>query len=282
MRTNLHLINRTLLIVYVLVAIPLWINYLRPSAVTPGFFRTHIEQLRRHSQENAQLRTINLLMPANYKELMAFLNSPEGRDPQALSSYALYFRALAQKLPAPLSADAHAMLGFCHYHQHKTAEALSSYMTSLEINPIFLWTYFNLALIHFRDGNYEQSVALVERMMSMNPELSLRVITSSKIYTDILRDQSGFDLAGEVKKTYADALRIAVISQYRLKNFPQVVETARYAIQSGFGPPEVFNNYASLATGSEQDRRQAEALFKEADVQKGNIYTGQDISARFF
>ena len=283
MRTYLKFINPALLVVYLLLAFPLWSGYLRPSTSScGGALRSYIENLRHQSHAKAQIQTINLLMPADYHELTGFLNTPDGMDPQTLIPYAMYFQALAEVLPAPYSADAYAMQGFCYYHQNKDANALDSYAKSLEINPAFIWTYYNLALIDFEGENYEKSAELIGRMISLNPELSLRIIASSKIYSDILRDQAGTDLGGEIKKAYADALRILVISQYRLKKFPEVVGVARYAIQSGFGPADVFNFYASLAAGSDDDRQKADALLKDAAMQNADIFTGKDLSVRFF
>lgn len=146
---------------------------------------------------------MNLLMPAGYQELTAFLNASVGPEPQALFPFIAYYRTLTEVLPKPVSADAHAMLGFCYFHQGKTDEALANYTRSLEQNPVFLSTYFNLALLHVRAGNYAQASELISRMMTLTPELTLRIIASSKIYTDILRDGSGMDPSTEIKKTYA-------------------------------------------------------------------------------
>jgi|CXWL01.1.fsa_nt_gi tetratricopeptide (TPR) repeat protein len=283
MRTYLNFINSALLVVYLLAVFPLWCGYLWPSTPSSkGALKKYIENVRHQSHEKAQIRTINFLIPEDYRELMGFLNTPDGRDPLSLIPYVTYFRTLAEVLPAPYSADAYAVLGFCYSHQNKDADAFASYAKSLQINPAFIWTYYNLALINFQEENFGESVELIERMISLNPELSLRIIASSKIYSDILRDQTGIDLDVEIKKTYADALRILVISQYRLKKFPEVAGVARYAIQSGFGPVDVFNFYASLAAGSDDDRQKADEMFKDAAMQNADIFTGKDLSVRFF
>ena len=62
----------------------------------------------------------------------------------------------------------------------------------------------------------------------------------------------------------------------------EVAGAARYAIQSGFAPADVFNFYAALAAGSDGDRQKADALLKDAAMQNTDIFTGKDLSVRFF
>lgn len=277
MTISLKWVNGILGLAYLCLVVPLWGGYLNPStAPVKNPLSAFIETLRHQSLEKAQVRTINLLMPADYEDLVVFLNGPHAADPQKLSTYAAYFRALTQVLPAPYSADAYAMLGFCLYHQKKTVEARESYMKSLELNPAFLSTYYNLAVIEFQAGNYGKSAELVSNMMALNPEISLRVIASSKIYSDIIRGRSRIDPSAEIKTTFGDAMRILVISQYRLGKFSEMINAARYAVGSGFGPAEVFEYYAALALMTDDQRHQAEASVKDG------VYRGEDIAARFF
>ncbi len=283
MPISLNFINCILIFLYLLVAVPLWKGYLYPKPEIPkGFLRQQVASLRQKTLEKAKIRRMNLLMPADYKELLAFNGSPVGRDPDALMSYQLYYQDLSDVLPPPLSADAYAMLAFCYFHQHKISDALNYYEKSLAVNPAFVWTYYNLAVIHFRAGDYDKVLELSSRFIGLAPEYTFRIIASSKVYTDILGGGPGLDFSEEIKKTYSDFFRMLVISQYRLTKFSELVSTARYAIGSGFGPVEVFGFYASLASGSDDDRGKAEAFFQNAPGEEKSIYSGQDIFPRFF
>lgn len=275
----LPIANRTLLIVYLIVFLPLFVCVLSGRSFplvdrTP--WKRFVDRERERVVERSKIMTLNLYKPSNFKILYQFAERSTKADAAVLGAHILYFKELAEVLPVPLNADAYAMLGFCYFHQGKTDEALLNYARSLEGNPVFLSTYFNLALVYFRAGNYSQASELISRMMAMTPELTLRIIAASKIYTDILRDGSGLDPSVEIKKTYADAMRLLVISLYRQGRSQEVLNAAQYAVASGIGPVEFFQYYAALSMAGQDDGLKAQVQTREG------FFTAEDITARLF
>lgn len=276
MRVMIVSINGALIVVYLLVFVPLWGGYLRcDNKPQRGHLSKYFDALRRGSEEKAKIRTVNLLMPSDYAGLTAFLNGGQGRDPQALSPYADYFRSLTAILPAPFSADAYAMLGFCRFHQGDQDDALKDYARSLEINPVFLTTYHNLAVLYFRRGDYAKTSELVSRMMALDLQLTWQVIATSKIYIDILKDVR-IDPSQEIKAAYSDAMRLLVVSLYRQGRFPEAANAALYAVKSGLAPAEVFQYYAVLSVADQQQRLQADSVALDP------VFVAGDINVRLF
>ena len=283
MRLTLRHINYSILILYVLLIFPQWNHFLRPSAVVSGRkLGSYFKHVRLKSQQEAQVRLINLLMPGDYKEMIAFMQNPVGRDPQALSVYIEYYRALSQALPEPLSADAYAMQGFCYANQNDFPKAAENFQKSITINPAFLWTYFNLAYVYFQEEKYQESAQLIGRMMTINSDLSMKVLSGSKIYTDILREYPHFDFNAHLAKTYSDGMRMLIISQYRLENFADVVSASKYALAQGMAPADFFQFYAAVASSTDDDRLKADTLLLRGQKQEDNPYAGQDIHSSFF
>lgn len=282
----LTVVNRTLIIGYIVCILPLMAGFVTGHPV-PGISQTpwaHFIQTQRQSVlAKSKMTALNLFMPADFSVLYEFLRPGSKEGVRLPYSYIPYFRQVVQILPPVFAADAYAMLGFCYFHEGKIKESYESYTKSLEGNPAFLWTYYNLATIEFKARRYDRTVFLLEQMFKLNPEISARVISSSKIYTDVLRSHQGpFDFFGELKATYGDAMRLMVASLYQMKKFPELLTASQYAVVSGFEPAGVFNYYAGLAADALGDAAKAEALRKSAGQGAGDTYTGQDISVRFF
>jgi tetratricopeptide (TPR) repeat protein len=288
MNTFLNRFNIALAVVYIAVVLPLWGGFLKESTPAwPGFsaISRALSGERRHIREQSDVKLLNLLMPPQFSDLAAL--SQSRRDPKSvdLAQYNGYFRQAALVLPAPLRADADAMQGFCYFHQGKTKEAYDSYLKALEENPAFLWTYTNLAFLQFKEGDYAKAAMLLTQGLKINPEDSLKAISSSKIYSDILRDiPGGIHWPSELKDTYSQAARMLVLSLYRMGQFPQTVETAQYAISAGFEPTEFFYYYAGLALNASGEHEKAKNFLGAVTsaAQQTDVFTGQDFSVRIF
>ena len=285
MQQFIIILNRTLIIGYAICILPLVLGLVTGRSipvVTQNPLAHFIQSERQSVLEKSKSTTLNLYMPKSFYPL--YLSDPKiSYNSGHLWDYVRYFQQVVEALPASYAADANAMLGFCYFHQKKFKESYDSYSRSLEQNPAFLWTYYNLALIEFKAGNYDKTVFLLDLMFKLNPEISIKVISSSKIYADVLRGHRGvFDFSIELKETCGDAMRMSVISLYQLKKYSEVLSAVQYAISSGFEPKEVFYYYAGLAANALGDAPHAEAFRQLAGQGAGELYTGQDISVRFF
>src|SRR3989338_9680678 len=244
-------LNRILILFYIICILPLAAGFVTGHPV-PGAGQTPWGSLIRAEHQNvlakSKMISLNLHKPEDFK-LLYHLSGPEAVESlKRLHYYVIYFQQVAQTLPPVHSADAYAMLGFCYFHQNKFKESYENYTKSLEQDPTFLWTYYNLAVIEFKARNYDKAVFLLDRMFKVSPEISAKIISSSKVYSDVLRDHQGpLVFPRELKATYADAMRMMVISLYQTKKFPELLTTARYAASSGFVPAAVFDHYAALA-----------------------------------
>lgn len=271
-------INVLLIFLYIIVVLPLWSDMLRvsPSPVFPPLIGRMIADQRNEVHDRAQVALLNALMPPSFADLAESALSKRDTETVDWGIYRAYFQHAASVLPAPLNSDAYALTGFCVYRQGQADGALSSYRRALELNPGYATTYYNLAVLYFKAGDYANAADLISRMMAMNREASLSVIATSKFYLDILRDRHGMDPFLELNKTYAEAMRVLVISQYRLGKFPELANAARFAVASGFEPAEVFQYYTALSAAGRDERIRVQASANDP------LYSGQDLTVRLF
>jgi tetratricopeptide (TPR) repeat protein len=280
-------LNVILVILYAAVFFPLWFGWFRGQEVSLPWVKAFSRGLAAERQKvnaRAQFVYLNQLMPTQYTDLL----EPESvakPDLMSLKEYTDYYMQAAQALPAPFNADAYALMGYCHYKGGRLDEASASYLKSIELNPAVIWNYHNLAVLHFKKGDYEKTALLVNQELQINPETALRIVASSKIYTDIIRDmKSEIDWSARLKGTYSDAGRMLVISLYRLRRFPETLQTAEYAIKAGFEPQAFFYYYTGLALQSAGEEQKAKPFLEAvpAAAQQADVFTGQDLSVRIF
>jgi len=92
-------------------------------------------------------------------------------------------------MPITIKGSAYGMLGFCYYHLGKHKEAVSFYRKALEINPYFFWFHYNLGVVYFKKGQYEQAAVSFKKAQDTVPKHNLKFIRASKvIYVPIVRE----------------------------------------------------------------------------------------------
>ena len=152
----------------------------------------------------AQVRTLNCLMPESYTALL----NPSQSSPKALQRYLSYYGIIYSWMPD--NADALFIMGFCRYRLGKPAEALRSFKKASALNPRSFWFSYNLGILYFRQGDNVNASTYLHQALTIRPEEILQSMYRSKIYIDIITREGLTPevLALRLRKCYENGLVI--------------------------------------------------------------------------
>lgn len=172
-------------------------------------------------QTRARTTTLNQLIPS-FAYLAQWKRGSGNIDKQKMKDYERYYKKVAEYIPG--RADAYSMLGFCYYHLGERDKAIVSYQKAAVLNPHFFWPYYNMGMIFFKDGEYQESAEMFEKALRTDLKNALIFMRSSKIYQDIIReaDYSYEALLARMQKGRRDSKLLMGLSLHYL-NKPKVL-----------------------------------------------------------
>jgi len=195
------------------------------------FPATFLLQERHKSQAKTRATTLNLIKPS-FEDFVAYRIA---HGQAGISrSYLSYYEKLTEYMPQ--KSEAHAMLGFCYYHARRNEEAVVSFHRAIQLDPDYFWTLYNLGVIYFNQGQYQQAAGMFKRALSLKREVTLKAIFASKIYGEIILSAKNFDYTIEknLQVGYQDAYRLLIFSEDQMKgtkHVPSLTERNQVPIQ---------------------------------------------------
>ena len=131
----------------------------------------------------------------------------------------------------PRNADAYGMLGFFYYYAEDYEKAVASYQKAIELNAYFFWFYYDMGVICFKNSRYVEAIEFFKKALEQRPEIALKIISSSPIYTSIIKSSSYFDYPMDtaLKTAYMNSYKLLSLSAQRLNGnnaffFPELDE----------------------------------------------------------
>jgi tetratricopeptide (TPR) repeat protein len=169
--------------------------------------------------EPARTKALNAVHPKAFNGLIAAVEHAKPLSPKELRAYQDYFAELAKH--SPDRADALAMQGFCAFHLNKEAKAVEFYQKAAGLVPGFYGFRYNLAVIYFKTGRFEDASRELQQALASDPKESLMYILSqSKIYGLIMLarfNDFGKPMPVQLSEGYQKAYALMVMTQYRLQ-----------------------------------------------------------------
>ncbi len=197
---------------------------------------------------HAKATTLSRLMPT-YDYLVAYIEGQEPFDRVKLEEYEYYYERLLDSLQWP---DIQGMMGFCHYHLGHEKLAIKAYKRAIQINPNYFAFHYNLGLIYFKKGLYEEAIKNVLAALETDWEYNLHFIHQSKTYLPILKRTGKLEseVVQRLQKGYYSCYTILVLSYYYLKKYPQMFYVCRDALEhiDGEEKKRLFYFYSALAS----------------------------------
>ena len=199
------------------------------NRLSDNFLISHIRIEREQVKNKARIMTLNQLMPM-FDPLLTFLKDPHYFDHgRNTKEFIDYYKKVVEYMPR--NADAYGMLGFFYYYCGNYEKAVASYQKAIELNGYFFWFYYDLGVICFKNSRYAEAIKFFKKALEQRPEIALKIISSSPIYTSIIKGSSHFDypMDAALKAAYMNSYKLLALSAERLKgnssvSFPELDE----------------------------------------------------------
>lgn len=167
----------------------------------------------------AKLKTLNRLMPP-LEELVRSGVQGQALTPSDLDAYRFYYGKVSEYMPA--NANAHYVRAYCLILEGRTELAVEAFGHSIELNPHFFWSHYNLGLIHLKNEQPDLAAESFRKALEAKPDVSLKIMLSSKVFQQLLLQlpNSGEVLTKNIKRGYADTQKLLALSEH-LKKQPE-------------------------------------------------------------
>ena len=177
-----------------LMAIPLGWFVMAPASFKSTWARVPFiaEIIREHNLviEKAKVMTISYYFP-HFPYFAQIVEGAQKPNEELMDGYHfgkpyifhMYYQKAAELFPK--NEDAYVLLGYTEYYQKSINDALRDYQKSIELNPYFFWSYYNLGVIYFQQKDYMKSVWMFTRALSLNHTMTLEILHQSGLYRQI-------------------------------------------------------------------------------------------------
>ncbi len=148
-----------------------------------------------------QMRGVNdMMFTLPFGDLLVLEKPGNAIGKDEIRKFESYFRQITRFYPA--MAEAHAMRGFCLYHLGQGKQALLAYQKAIVLNPEFLWFYYDAGMICLNQGDHGQAAQYFQKALMTQPQITMAVISRSKIFNDILAKSPPLDMGARLKQGY--------------------------------------------------------------------------------
>lgn len=128
-------------------------------------------------------------------------------NPDDLAAAANYYERIIEYFPQ--QADAYGLLAFCQYHLGHPEQALQFYEKAATLNPHFFWYPYHAGLIYRQLGRPLEAARSFERALAVPPQENLKILLSSRIYQELLREKPlDQTFPAKIKGDYQNAVHI--------------------------------------------------------------------------
>ena len=239
------------------------IIFILKLCITAGLVFFVGSALRKDFQK-VQLRVLNSYIPRSYDCLIALIQDNGTCDERSIRQYIRYYQIVAFSLPK--RDEAYGMLGFCYHHLGKTKEAVEYYRKATTLNPYYFWHHYNLGLIFYNAGHYQEAEKSFKNAVELGAEGTLKMTVSSKVYRDILGRMRKVDysLQEQLISGYRGAYQLLILIDEQANNFPGMYSYATRAIKLGFEKDGSLNYSAGRAAYELKEYEKAVIFLQES------------------
>jgi tetratricopeptide (TPR) repeat protein len=208
-----------------------------------------------------KLSRLDYLTPS-FRELINISQTLTPRDKEKLGPYIRYYEKVLEY--SPRIAEASILLGSCYYYAGDKEKAVLFYEEAVQKAPRFFWPTYNLGVIYFKDGLFEKAVESFLSALSVQPDVSRKLIDDSFVYKQFFTAAGISDAAVTqgLKESRKNACKLLVLSLLRLKRFQLAHDMALYAASTFKDSKDFFYYYTGLAEYEMKQYSQALPFFQ--------------------
>lgn len=104
---------------------------------------------------------------------------------RAGTAYLSFFKKGSELFPDLF--EMHYMRGICQFWHGDYPSAEASLKESLQINPVFFWSYYNLGLLYLKNGQIDAAIALLSQAQRIPPQLTEKFLHDPEAFQIIWR-----------------------------------------------------------------------------------------------
>ncbi|MGE0268235.1 MAG: tetratricopeptide repeat protein [Candidatus Omnitrophota bacterium] len=163
------------------------------------------------SIDTAKLRTLNRLMPPLTDLIKSDLTGQTLEDEQ-IDKYLFYYTKVSDYIPK--NADGFYMEGYCLARKNLLDRAVKAYKRSIELNPQFFWSHYNLGQVYLKLNRKELALESFQRALNIKPESTLKVMLASKVFQQLLAqlDRPQEVLPNNLKMAYKECYQFMIMT----------------------------------------------------------------------
>jgi hypothetical protein len=217
-----------MLVVGILLLFSLVVVFKKNGTPIRGFLADNplslnIAAQREKVKNKAMMITINHYRPdlALWKEFIVDGKPP---DKSFLKDSVQYYQTIGTYVPQ--IAEPQHMLGLCYALLGDIPAALAAQEKAAVMEPRFFWSWYNLGVLYYRQGEFAKSGQAFRKALTVTPQATVKIMGASKIYEEVLRAMGPErSVAGtHLQQGYRDAVRMMEASIRRLRGQPAGIE----------------------------------------------------------
>lgn len=178
---------------------------------------------REKVKNKAMMITINHYRPdlAMWKD---FVVDGKPLDKGFLKDSVQYYQTIAAYVPQ--IAEPQHMLGLCYALSGDVPAALAAQEKAALLEPRFFWSWYNLGILYYRQGEFAKSGQAFRKALTISPQSTVKIMGASKIYEEVLRAMGPERSVASIhlQQGYRDAARMMEASIRRLRGQPAGIE----------------------------------------------------------
>lgn len=155
-----------------------------------GFFGYQVfliwQQYPQATKERLDARA-NMYAPRTESRRYVFLNIFNDNDvkKESIVENLRYFLFVDEHVPSRF--DVKNILGFLYYYSGDLNKAIMAFQESLEINPHYFYSWYNLGVIYFKSGDYVNAELCFTRALRLDWEVTSKIIASSQVFLNLFK-----------------------------------------------------------------------------------------------
>jgi tetratricopeptide (TPR) repeat protein len=151
-----------------------------------------VEMIKEHQQaeQKSKFASVSIYYPylPYFAGIVAGVEKPrkEWMDTYYLGRpyiFSLYYGKAVEMFPE--NDAGHYLLGYCAYYSGDQNSARRQFEESMKINPYFFWSYYNLGVIYFQQGDFLKSAEVLNKGLSIKKEFTLEILRQGAFYGQI-------------------------------------------------------------------------------------------------
>ena len=160
--------------------------------LTVGYspLRNHVIETQRITSLKAKSLVLGYQTP-DFKSLAQNLlenhvfNSTELHDYRAGRDYLSFYKKASELFPN--NFEFFYMQGICYFWMGDLPSAESNLRQSLQINPVFFWSYYNLGLLYLKNGKIDAAIELFSIARHVTPPITQKFLHDLQAFWIIWR-----------------------------------------------------------------------------------------------